>query len=748
MLTPATSVAAAPMPAPAPARLAVKTAAPSAATVVATGLADPAARRWVVLGVIGIVTSLLLTVAVALLSSRGVASADVPVAEAARPNRTTLVREIGGAPRSPTPGTGTTATAPAAGAAGADGASQSLASAALRQLRRVGRAIVTVDGVRRLALGGSVPFAENGPATASLLPDDGEQVALADTDGAAGADADGDVRLGEGAVFMRLAESGSNDGARVSALGGQPGVTVLASPVAAAPTSAPTSTPTPKPGNVTTPTSVPPTPTSVPATATSVPATATSVPPTAVPPTATSAPVFVTATPVIVVVVTATPLPATQTPVVVTATPEPTQRATRTPVVVTATPNGIFPNSSIPNSTIPYAPQATIPWLPSAPTAAPTSAPFAILPLPTAAPTNTPIPTATMYVVPDPRNAPVAAAPAAPVTASAPRRSEPAAPAAPAVPAAPAGQAPILAEGGTRTPFNPAPRTAAARPAQGAEGQPAQAGQAPNAAPAQSTEASRDAAILDKLAGRALLAVNAARAQAGALPLTRNPAMDTASALHAQYDVATGQADGNFQTRGTPLFMGETPSARVARAGGSRSPVGDRVAEVMALGEVEPERAVQGWLDSVFHRAVVLDLAAQFVGFGQQTAGTATSSVMDLGGKREVANASGWFPASGATEVPTRCTCDDYAEATGKSGPFGYPATLLLGQVRPQGMPALARMSEVDENGPGVAMDLVDAYGNPTLLPQQPLKPGTRYVVRMAWTNGPTVSWGFTTAAQ
>ena len=42
------------------------------------GLADPAARRWVVLGGIGVISSLLLTVAVALLSSRGVASADVP----------------------------------------------------------------------------------------------------------------------------------------------------------------------------------------------------------------------------------------------------------------------------------------------------------------------------------------------------------------------------------------------------------------------------------------------------------------------------------------------------------------------------------------------------------------------------------------------------------------------------------------------------------------------------------------------
>ena len=73
--------------------------------------------------------------------------------------------------------------------------------------------------------------------------------------------------------------------------------------------------------------------------------------------------------------------------------------------------------------------------------------------------------------------------------------------------------------------------------------------------------------------------------------------------------------------------------------------------------------------------------------------------------------------------------------------------TLLLGQQRPQGMPSVARLSEGTEDGPGVAAELVDAYGNPTLLPQTPLKPGTVYVVKMAWTNGPTVSWSFTTGS-
>jgi hypothetical protein len=376
------------------------------------GLADPAARRWVILGAIGIVSSLLLTVGVALLSSRGVASADVPQAEPARQNRVTLVREIGGAQRSPTPGTGMTASAPAApGAAGVAeaGGAPGVASAALRQLRRVGRAIVTVDGIRRLALGGAVPFSDGSAVTAALLPDEPRTVAQADTASAA----DPDVTLEEGSTFLRIADLGTNGIASARVQVSRSDAVVLASPVVP--------TPTAKTASQATTTPVPPTATTAPPTATSVPPTATSVPPTATtaPPTATSAPATAVPPTQTPVVITATPLPATQTPVVVTATPEATRRATRTPtpeiaiVIVTATPA----TAQYPSNILPFMPQGALPWMPgnTASTPVPTSLPAAP---PTAVPANTAIPTPTPRVVPDSRTA---SAPSAP--ASAPRRS-------------------------------------------------------------------------------------------------------------------------------------------------------------------------------------------------------------------------------------------------------------------------------------------------------------------------------------
>ena len=73
-------------------------------------------------------------------------------------------------------------------------------------MRRVGRAIVTADGIRRLALGGAVPFSDGAVAAAALLLDEPATVALAD--GAGSAD-DPDVTLGESSVFMRLADTGA-----------------------------------------------------------------------------------------------------------------------------------------------------------------------------------------------------------------------------------------------------------------------------------------------------------------------------------------------------------------------------------------------------------------------------------------------------------------------------------------------------------------------------------------------------------
>ena len=152
---------------------------------------------------------------------------------------------------------------------------------------------MTVDGIRRLALGGAVPFSDGGVVTTALLSNEPATVAQADGESAD----DPDVTLEAVSTFLRLADMGASTAMSAVGQTGRTDAVVLASPVAA------TSTPKAVSQTVAA-TSVPPTATSVPPTATSAPPAATSVPPTA-----TSAP--------------ATAVPPTQTPVVVTATPLP-----------------------------------------------------------------------------------------------------------------------------------------------------------------------------------------------------------------------------------------------------------------------------------------------------------------------------------------------------------------------------------------------------------------------------------------
>ena len=737
---------------------------------------DPNARRWVLLGALGIASSIVLTIGVALLGSREIASADQPVA-VATPNRTTLVREIGGIAKSPTPaGTGSVS--------GPEDAQRVAPSDALRPPRRVGRATVAADGSRTMALGGAVPFVDAATRIAAAPAD----LAASILAWATPSDAHADDHAEADPVFLSFA--GTRDGGFLSLSGPSNLVATAASPVASAmaATPAPTGAARSAPASTATvttaaATSVPPTVAamSTPVPATAVPATA--VPATAVPATATrvpSTPVPPTAAPIVVVFATATPEP-TRKP---TKTPEPQPTSTPRTVVVTATPDprawpsssqSVIPQTGYPQAGHPQAgypqagyPQAGYPQSGAAiqsgaqtPVLQPGQWPSSVMLPPAATPTALPTSTVAATATPRPTQRPVesssssgtSAAPAssgasgsAPAASSGTRRS--------------AEAAPILEDRGTPGPT--APRTAApaadtreaapsAAPSSAPAAQSAASASAPatgatgaTGATAAPTSGPREPSPQEKLAARALTAINAARTRAGALPLGRHQALDTASWLHAQYDVATGQVEGNFQASNTPLFVGETPLARVARANGGK-PGLERVGEVMAVGEADPEAVVQGWLNSVFHRALLLDLMAQFGGYGQHGASGATSAVLDLAGRRDTSNASGWFPAAGATDVPTRCACDDYAEASGKDGPFGYPVTLLLGSARPTGMPTLARLTEGTEDGTQVAAELVDAFGNPTLVPLEPLKPATKYHARMQWTGGPDVTWSFTT---
>ncbi|MFN8524179.1 MAG: CAP domain-containing protein [Chloroflexota bacterium] len=624
--------------------------------------------RWLALGLAGLGSSILLTVGVARLGVQDVASAERAADAAPRSRGTTIVREIGGVLRAPTP--------VAAGAPSA-GASQ------LRPLRRSGGVAVGPDGVRRASLAGAVPYVDDiATNRVAVLPPAG---GLPADDGAESREA-----------FFRIADAAGLGASFQLALDGSD--SARQARAAATPTSNGRSSG--QPLSIAQPTATP------------VPAQPAVQQP--------------------VVVVTATPPPPARPPdptpvyitVVVTPTSAPQYVDTSAvrPAVQQAPPPGASGGALASSAIVPMATPTPIPL------------PTVAVPPTSAAPTATPASFSTATTVPTVASAPQAPEPdAAGARAAVPQRAQQE----PSRPAQPAGPAPILSERGTQTPLATAtPRTVpAATPTVAPEHQ-QEAAPAPTPAPR----------LDEQLTLRALNAVNAARSQAGALPLSRHGALETAAWMHAQYDVANAQRDGNFESAGAPLYVAETPGGRVSRAGVGRLPSMDRVGEVMALGDGDPEHVVNGWLDSVYHRAILLDLLAQYAGYGQHSANGTTSATMDLGGKRDLAATSGWYPASGATGVPIECVCDDHVDANGRPGPFGYPVTLLLGTTRPSGPPTLARLTEGPEDGPVVPADVVDAFGNPTLVPKTALRPNTRYTARFQWNGGPDIRWSFTTA--
>ncbi|MCC7105444.1 MAG: hypothetical protein IT307_09905 [Chloroflexi bacterium] len=361
------------------------------------------------------------------------------------------------------------------------------------------------------------------------------------------------------------------------------------------------------------------------------------------------------------------------------------------------------------------------------PTATPTVPAPTTLPAPTtvpATPTIAPTPTVQDLTVRVPAlGAHAAATPATPpspaVAAPTARSAEP---------------APILAERTRPVLQPPAPRAASAQPQ--------------DVAPPASTVTavpSKEPTTTEQFAARALAAANGARARAGALPLLRHSALDTSAGAHAQYASASNDSNLNGEMPGSDLFTGETPAIRVTRANTGRPPALSRVGEVMSLGEPDPERIVAGWLASVYHRAVLLDLAAQFGGFGRRSDDASANAVLDLAGRRDLSSAVGRYPGDGQSGVPIGCVCDDYAVASDRTGPFGFPVTLLLGGATPGGQLS-ARLYENNGADVEVPVDLVDAFGQPTIVPRAPLKPNTRYTARFQWSGGPDLRWSFTTA--
>jgi uncharacterized protein YkwD len=256
---------------------------------------------------------------------------------------------------------------------------------------------------------------------------------------------------------------------------------------------------------------------------------------------------------------------------------------------------------------------------------------------------------------------------------------------------------------------------------------------------------------------RALQRVNRYRQAAGLPPMHYAAALGMAAERHARYlaaNPAVRQYDAHQEVPGTPLYFGGDGLERARYFG-----YGGAVSEVINFTH-RAEEAVDGWIDTLYHRIPLLDPAVTEMGYGVAADGRQPINVLLTGAYGTIAGEVRW-PVPDQQQVPTYWDGAEVPDPLrlypGVPLPVGYPVTLTFGgEVR------ALRLTGGTLTGPeGAVAVLLFHPGNDdhltdtvALIPRAPLQPGTRYTVTFTGEvdlgQGPrpfTRTWSFTTAA-
>ncbi len=257
---------------------------------------------------------------------------------------------------------------------------------------------------------------------------------------------------------------------------------------------------------------------------------------------------------------------------------------------------------------------------------------------------------------------------------------------------------------------------------------------------------------------RALAWVNAYRSAAGLSPLQYSRVLGAVAAGHASYlalNPQQHQRDAHSQTPGTPGFFGATVRERTRYFGYI-----DSSYEVVNFTD-RAEAAVDGWMESLYHRIPLIKPGVRWLGYGVAGSGTGLVNVMMTGPSEDAAGVALW-PHPDQTGVPTSWSGaevpDPLALYPGAQGPVGYTISMTFG-----GRPERLVLQEGELTGPEGAVRVMrfDPTNDPNLsdtvalIPYEPLEPATTYTVRL--TGEVTVdgeaerfdrTWSFTTSPE
>jgi hypothetical protein len=243
-------------------------------------------------------------------------------------------------------------------------------------------------------------------------------------------------------------------------------------------------------------------------------------------------------------------------------------------------------------------------------------------------------------------------------------------------------------------------------------------------------------------------AISRVRAMAGLPAIDCTETLAGAAGAHAGYLAQNGEF-GHTETKGRPGFTGASVGDRVEAAEFDGETDGEVLSSQLGAASIDSEF---GYLNSVYHRAMLLRIETTTYGYGSSSAG----SVIDLGrpdDAHQQAQRVVW-PPDGATNVPT--TFHAASEAPNPVAPLevaGAPISLITGRtlisvvgviLGPDGPVDAVLLTS--KNDPGKLVRASEAH----LVPKKPLAPNTTYVVQFGFvdaTQAVALKTTFTTGA-
>ena len=255
----------------------------------------------------------------------------------------------------------------------------------------------------------------------------------------------------------------------------------------------------------------------------------------------------------------------------------------------------------------------------------------------------------------------------------------------------------------------------------------------------------------------ALARVNWYRWKAGLPTVGLNNAISEAAQMHCECYVVhladySEMSPHSEKSSWPEPCRGESATDRIAASGGS---TGRGVTEIIAY-LMTPTLAVDGWMETLYHRLPILDPTARECGYGDVIEGGGPINTMNfvLGDSAVDLEGVHFYPYDGQTQVPTQW--DGYESPQPPPPPAGYPSGPIITMTLGRGGWMGETHELFDGDGQTVEHTYLDHYNDEYLsgwntmaiYANEPLQSGMTYQVRFVINDSGaprTFSWSFTT---